>query len=112
MEHKNQPLANRNEYLVRLAKALMIALIILCISLAIGAIGYHQLDHLDWVDSIYNASMILSGMGPADTLTTDAAKLFASAYAIASGVIFIGLIGIVLAPVFHRLMHRFHLEEK
>ena len=78
----------------------------------IGAIGYHELAGFEWVDSIYNAAMILSGMGPVGTLTTDASKIFASVYAISSGVIFIGLIGLVLAPVFHRLMHRLHLQEK
>jgi hypothetical protein len=112
MEHKTQPLANRSVYLRRVAKAMLLAMFILSIALAVGTIGYHSLSNLNWVDSIYNASMILSGMGPADALNTDAAKLFASGYAILSGVIFIGLIGIVLAPVFHRLIHRFHLEEK
>ncbi|MEO5583145.1 MAG: hypothetical protein ABIR66_10665 [Saprospiraceae bacterium] len=112
MEHKNQPLANSNEYFIRVAKALVFALLILSFALGVGAVGYHHLGHLDWVNSIYNASMILSGMGPADPLPSDEAKLFASGYAIASGIIFIGLIGIVLAPIFHRLMHRFHIEEK
>lgn len=112
MENKNEPLAKPNEFFMRVVKALVFALLILAIALGVGAAGYHNLGHLNWVDSIYNASMILSGMGTADVLTNDGAKLFASCYAIASGVIFIGLIGIVLAPVFHRLMHRFHIEEK
>ncbi|MEP7322433.1 MAG: hypothetical protein ABI761_10960 [Saprospiraceae bacterium] len=112
MENKNQPLAKRNEYIMRVVKALVFALLVLSASLGVGAVGYHNLGHFNWVDSIYNASMILSGMGPADPLPSDAAKLFASGYALASGVIFIGLIGIVLSPVFHRLMHRFHIQEK
>lgn len=79
-------------------------------SLAVGAIGYHALAELGWVDAILNASMILTGMGPVSPLPTDAAKLFASCYALFSGVVFLVACGIVLAPVVHRFLHRFHLD--
>ena len=79
-------------------------------SLAIGAVGYRMLAHLSWVDALLNASMILTGMGPVDPMPTAGAKLFASAYALFSGVAFLTSVGVLLAPVVHRLLHRFHLE--
>lgn len=81
-------------------------------SLSIGVAGYHFIAGLGLVDAILNASMILAGMGPVDTMNTSAAKLFASAYALFSGVVFISATGILLSPVFHRVLHRFHLEER
>ena len=112
MEHKTQPLATSKVFFLRMTKALCSALMIISMVWLIGTIGYHELGGFEWIDALYNAAMILSGMGPVGNLTNDAAKLFASVYAISSGVIFIGLIGLVLAPVFHRLMHRLHLQEK
>ena len=79
--------------------------------LAVGVGGYHFIAHFGWVDSVLEASMILAGMGPVNTLRTDSAKIFASGYALLSGVVFILVMGIVLAPLFHRVMHKFHLEE-
>ncbi|HEY6166723.1 MAG TPA: hypothetical protein VI454_01700 [Verrucomicrobiae bacterium] len=81
-------------------------------SLGLGVLGYHFIAGLNWVDSIMNAAMILTGMGPVNTLNSDAAKLFASAYALFSGMIFITATGILLAPIFHRVLHRFHIEER
>jgi hypothetical protein len=73
--------------------------------------GYHRIAGLGWVDSVLNASMILTGMGPVDPMTTTAAKLFASAYALFSGVVFLSAVGIVLSPIFHRILHAFHLDD-
>jgi len=81
-------------------------------SLGLGLLGYHFIAGLNWVDSLLNAAMILTGMGPVDALTSDAAKLFASAYALFSGVVFITATGILIAPIFHRVLHRFHIEER
>ena len=74
-------------------------------------LGYRYLGGLGWVDSLLNASMILGGMGPVDTLKTDAAKVFASLYALFSGLVFIGLLGLLLAPFIHRVFHKLHMEE-
>lgn len=82
------------------------------LALGVGILGYHLIAELDWVDSLLNASMILAGMGPVNPLNTDAAKLFASIYALISGLVFIGATGILLTPIFHRVLHHFHLEEK
>jgi len=75
-----------------------------------GVFGYHYLGHLGWVDSLLNASMILGGMGPVDPLKSNAAKIFASFYALFSGLIFIGLLGLLLAPFVHRAMHKLHIQ--
>ena len=79
-------------------------------SLLIGMVGYHFLESLSWIDSLLNASMILGGMGPVNPLQTDAGKIFASFYALYSGIILLASVGILVTPIFHRFMHRFHLE--
>ena len=78
--------------------------------LLIGIAGYHWICGLPWIDSLLNASMILGGMGPVDVLHTDASKIFASAYAIFSGLVFMTVMGVVMAPIVHRVMHVFHME--
>ncbi|TDU81886.1 hypothetical protein EI77_01198 [Prosthecobacter fusiformis] len=80
-------------------------------ALAIGILGYRYIAEMSWVDSLLNASMILGGMGPMGELKSDAAKIFASAYALFSGLVFISVMGIVLAPAAHRALHLFHLDE-
>ena len=78
----------------------------------LGTVGYHLIAHLGWIDAILNAAMILTGMGPVAVLTSDAAKLFAAAYALFSGVVFLTMTGIALAPVIHRGLHKFHAEDR
>lgn len=85
---------------------------VIACSLALGVLGYHFIAELGWVDALLNASMILSGMGPVADLHSDAAKVFASAYALFSGVVFISSTGIILAPVMHHVLHRFHVEKR
>ena len=81
-------------------------------SLAIGMAGYHGLERLSWLDSFLNAAMLLGGMGPLAAPQTDAGKLFAGCYALYCGLVVIAVAGIVLAPVAHRILHRFHLERE
>ena len=85
---------------------------LLLVSLAIGMLGYHFFENLSWIDSLLNASMILGGMGPVSPLQTNAGKIFASFYAIYSGVILLASVGILIAPIFHRFLHRFHLADE
>ena len=80
-------------------------------ALMIGVCGYHFTAHLEWLDSLVDASMILSGMGPVDVIKNDAGKWFESFYALFSGVVFITSVGVLLAPVVHRFLHRFHLGD-
>ena len=94
----------------RMLRCTLIALGLVGVALAIGILGYRELAGFSWVDSLLNASMILSGMGPVGELPTDGAKIFASAYALFSGVVFITSMGVIAAPLVHRFLHRFHVE--
>lgn len=89
----------------------MLAFIALALAFGIGVFGYHYLGELEWLDALLNASMILGGMGPVDSLPKPGAKLFASGYALFSGLAFIGVASLLMAPFVHRLLHRFHLDE-
>jgi hypothetical protein len=96
----------------RMARAVGIWFAIIGVGLAIGMIGYGWLEGMSLVDAYLNAAMILSGMGPATELKTTGGKLFAGSYAIFSGLIVIIAAGFVLAPIFHRVLHRFHVETR
>ena len=109
-ERRHQKLAPLAVFAQRLAAAVGVACCILGLVLFIGVAGYHWLAGFDWVDSFLEASMILGGMGPVNPLKTTAAKVFASGYALFSGLVFIGIMGIVLTPVVHRVLHKFHVE--
>jgi len=109
-EHHAQPMANRSEFTRRMLRFGLFAAGIILFSLCVGMLGYHYLESLSWIDSLLNASMILGGMGPVDALHTNAGKVFASFYALYSGIILLASAGVLAAPVFHRFMHRFHLE--
>jgi hypothetical protein len=95
---------------VTFSRAFAAAAVVLTLALIIGITGYHFLAGLSWVDSILEASMILTGMGPVATLTSTGAKLFASVYALFSGILFLITTGILISPVIHRVLHRFHVE--
>ena len=110
-EHHKQPLANRKTFVRRVGINGLVAAGILFVSLGIGVLGYHFLEDLPWIDALLNASMILGGMGPVAPLHTNAGKIFASFYALYSGVILLASVGVLAAPIFHRFMHRFHLQE-
>src|SRR5271156_2790600 len=94
-----------------MTQSLIVVVILTAIALFIGVSGYHWLGELSWVDSLLNASMILGGMGPVDTLRNNAAKVFASFYALFSGLFFIAVMGLILAPITHVVMHKFHVDE-
>jgi hypothetical protein len=111
-EHRSEPLATPTEFRRRMLQYGMITAIMILISLMIGVLGYHYFESLSWVDSLLNASMILGGMGPVDALKTDTGKIFASFYALYSGIILLASVGVLGAPLFHRVLHRFHLEMK
>ncbi len=110
-ERKHEKLAPLSVFIRRMANSAAMAGLLILAALSIGISGYHWIAGLSWVDSLLDASMILGGMGPVNQLTTTGAKIFASAYALFSGLIFIGVMGIVLTPVAHRLLHKFHIEE-
>jgi hypothetical protein len=111
-EHKKQRLAPMKTFYQRVIKNIFIALLIMLVCLFIGILGYHFTAQVEWLDSLHNASMILSGMGPVVEIKTVAGKWFSSMYALFSGVVFITNIGIILAPAMHRIYHRLHIEEE
>jgi len=110
MANHLKKLPHRKHYVERIFKNALAGFVILFFSLAIGMIGYHHYFKLGWVDSLYNASMILTGMGPVDKAIDDAGKIFASIYAIYSGVTFLTSVAIILGPVVHRFLHKFKIE--
>jgi len=112
LERRHEPLLPRKQFVARAFRYAFSAAAVVLVSLGIGVAGYHLFGHLGWVDSILNASFILTGMGPVDPLRTTAGKLFASAYAIFSGIAFLSTIGLLMTPLAHRFLHRFHLEER
>jgi hypothetical protein len=109
-EHRNQPLLSRKDFIRRYLIHVAAAVAVIGGSLLAGILGYHFVGGLSWIDAILNASMILGGMGPVNTLHTNAVKLFASAYALYSGMLFLVITGLLFAPLFHRFLHHFHLE--
>ena len=110
LEAKTQPMLPPRAFARRLVRFGLLAAIIIGASLALGVVGYHYLDDLPWIDALLNASMILGGMGPVSIPVTVGGKLFSSFYALFSGIIFLVAVGVLLAPILHRFMHRFHLE--
>jgi hypothetical protein len=111
-EHRRHHLLSWPRFVGRASRHLLIGVAIFGAAVAVGTLGYHNFGHLAWLDSFLNASMILSGMGPVDRMESPDAKLFAALYALFSGIVFIGVMGLVLAPWAHRLLHIVNLEER
>lgn len=111
-EHRREELLPRSQFYRRILLYGIVSGGIILVSLAIGVLGYHYFENMPWIDALVNASMLLGGMGPVTPLHTDAGKLFASFYALFSGMVLLVAVGVLIAPVFHRILHRFHLEIK
>ncbi len=109
-EHRAQPVIPPEQFLIRLAHSGVIAIALIAGSLFIGMVGYHCLEGLSWIDAFLNASMLLGGMGPVNSPVTFGGKLFAGLYALYCGLAVILVAGVILAPVAHRILHRFHME--
>jgi hypothetical protein len=104
------PLLSTAEYRKRILNNAKFATLFLSFSMSVGISGYHYIGRLSWLDAFYNAAMILTGMGPVDKMEDAAAKIFAGLYAIYSGVAFLTFVAVLFAPIFHRFLHRYHLE--
>ena len=111
-ERRHEPLLPREAFLARVVRYALAAVLLIGCALGIGAAGYHYLEGMPWIDAVLNASMILGGMGPVDALRTEAGKLFAAGYALFSGLLFVAAAGLLFAPLVHRTLHRFHIEEE
>ncbi len=109
-EHRSEPLLPRSEFAKRLIKSLLFSLGVIFASLLIGMVGYRVFEGMRWIDAFLNAAMLMGGMGPVDQMHTDAGKLFSGLYAMYSGLVLLIAVGIFAAPIYHRFLHRFHLE--
>jgi hypothetical protein len=109
-EHRSDPLLPRRLFILRVSRHGLVAALIVLGSLLVGTLGYRALEQMAWIDALLNASMILSGMGPASSLKTWEGKLFASLFALYSALVLLVVAGVMLAPLAHRLLHRFHLD--
>ncbi len=109
-EHRKDRLLPRSAFIIRIIWSAVIALGLVIVSLAIGAFGYHETLGLPWVDAVLNAAMILTGMGPVNQINTTSGKLFATFYALYSGVAFLSTAAVLFAPLIHRFLHKFHLD--
>jgi hypothetical protein len=110
-ESRGQPLAAPQSFAMRLLRNVLWSAGVVFIWLIIGMAGYGGLEGMSVVDAFVNAAMILSGMGPVQTLNTAGGKIFAGFYAIISGIVIFGIAGIALAPLYHRMLHKFHLQD-
>jgi hypothetical protein len=110
-ERRKAKLVPRRIFIKRIVQHLALATVLLLASLALGVAGYMCLEGMDFADAVLNAAMILGGMGPVNELHTVSAKYFASFYALFSGIVFLVVVGIILAPVAHRVLHQFHMDD-
>ncbi|MEO8393460.1 MAG: hypothetical protein ABI700_10755 [Chloroflexota bacterium] len=108
-EHNYEPLLPRQQFIRRQGRYAAAALLMVGGAWLIGILGYRVLEDMAWIDAILNAAMILGGMGPVSPLRTHAGKLFASFYALFAGILFLVSVGLLIAPMFHRVLHQFHL---
>ena len=109
---KTGDLLPMHAFVKRLAWSFLLGIILVVIAMGVGMLGYHGFEKMSWVDAFLNAAMILSGMGPVTTLTTNGGKLFAGFYALFSGLAFIAIMAIVFAPIIHRFLRKVHLDMK
>jgi hypothetical protein len=109
-EHFQTPVISRAAFALRLGRNIILALALTGLSLLLGMLGYRHLENMSWTDAFLNAAMILGGMGPVSALNTETGKWFAGCYALYSGLFVLVVAAIVLAPVIHRLLHKFHYD--
>jgi len=112
LEKRGDALLSRPEFFGRLALNVLGAGVLVLISMIIGMAGYHHFESMSWVDAYVNAAMILSGMGPMGELKTEGGKIFAGTYALYSGLMVVFSTGLILAPIAHRVIHKFSLEDE
>ncbi len=111
LERRHQPVLPGGQFILRLGRWAGVAAGVVIVSLTVGTCAYHFLESLSWLDAFLNASMILGGMGPVNPIKTDAGKIFASFYALYSGLAILSVAGLILAPVVHRFLHKFHVDD-
>lgn len=111
LEMRHQPIASPQVFSQRLLFNGLLALGTIVLALTVGMAGYMGFEGMGFIDAFVNSAMILSGMGPMGELQYDSAKIFAGFYAIFCGLLIFGVAGLILAPVFHRILHNFHVTD-
>lgn len=111
LEHRSKPIISNTAFAGRMLQWMVITVVLLSASLVVGVLGYRCFEAMTWIDALLNAAMILGGMGEISTLQTDSGKLFAAFYAIYCGIFLVVCGGLLLVPVFHRVLHHFHAEK-
>ena len=111
-ENHRKALLPFDQFLKRALRFALYSLVLVVISVGIGTIGYKYFGHLSWIDGFYNACMILTGMGPVSPMSENAGKLFASFYALFSGIAFLSTVAVLIAPIAHRFLHALHIDEE
>jgi hypothetical protein len=109
-EHRTQTLLSKRAFAQRLARQGLVALVLVLGSLVLGTVGFHLASRQLWIDALLNSAMLLGGMGPVGDLGPTSGKLFATFFALYSGLVFLIVAGLLFMPVFHRVLHRFHLD--
>jgi hypothetical protein len=110
-ESRHQEPIPPRDFIKRITLSIVLSAVMAAVALAVGVVGYHYLGEMGWVDALHNAAMILGGMGLVTEVKTNVAKIFSSAYALFCGLIFIMVVAVTLAPVLHRILHKFHVDE-
>lgn len=111
LERKTQKVVPLPRFIARIGKYVLLSMVVITFSMALGTIGYHYVADISWLDSFHMAALILTGMGPVVEMTTPAAKIFSSFYALYSGVAFLSLTAVFMTPIIHRLLHILHVED-
>ena len=112
LERASQPLLPRSAFVMRMAQQVAVAQVLVLFSLLLGMVGFRLTEGLGWLDGFLEAAMLLGGMGPVHVPVTAAGKLFDGLFALYAGLVFIGVGGFILAPLFHRVLHKIHVEAK
>jgi hypothetical protein len=110
-EPKNAPLAPLRKFGARVASSALFALALVAAMLGVGMAGYHWIAELSWLDAFHQAALLLSGMGPVETMSSASAKVFDGCYALLCGIVLLAVTGLLFAPFVHRIMHKFHVED-
>lgn len=109
-ESRKDPLASSEKFLARLMNCIGFGILFMSMVLLIGMLGYHFIEDMSWINAFTNSALTLADMGLITPVTTDAGKIFAGIFALLSGLIFFSVIGIIFAPIIHRIFHKFHLN--
>jgi len=110
-EKRSERILPRSKFFIRMVKFTLLALFVIVVSLFIGILGYMQIEHLTLTDAFLNAAMLMGGMGPVDVMHSEAGKMFDGVYALFCGFIVLVSVGIFFTPIFHRIIHHFHMEK-